>query len=422
MSISKTVLRNCLRDQRDMIMDATIVERDFEFEENGCYVFVGVRHAGKSYLLYQRMKQLLAHGYDWSNLLYVNFDDERLTEFSTEDFNTLLEVHYEDYGKKPIVFLDEVQRIEKWEMFTRRLANEKYIVYITGSNAKMLSKDVATTLGGRFFIIDVYPYSFKEFIKANQLELGEGWAFSTIERSSVVRLYKEYLRYGGMPELLEYRQKRERLSSLYQKIYLGDICARYNIQNDRALRILIKKLAESVKQPLSYNRMHNVVVSTGCKISLPTIIDYVNHTEDSWLIIPVRNELSSLSEKEGNRKYYFIDNGLLNLFLTDSETSLLENLVGMQLCRHYGKNEIGYFKAENEIDFVVPDSQIAIQVCFNLTDEQTRNREIPSLIRFIKKHPDWRGVIVTNDESEVIKEAGVRVEAIPAWKWLLQCN
>ena len=112
MSASKPILRNCLRNQRDMIMDTTIVERDFEFEENGFYVFVWVRYAGKSYLLYQRIKQLLAYENDWSNLLYVNFDDERLTEFSTEDFNTLLDVHYEDYGKKPIVFLDEVQRIE----------------------------------------------------------------------------------------------------------------------------------------------------------------------------------------------------------------------------------------------------------------------------------------------------------------------
>lgn len=148
MAISKDIIRRCIRDKRDEIEAAVIISRPFDFEENGNYVMVGVRHVGKSYMLYQRVRQLLEEGHGWDEILFVDFDDERLAEFSADDFNILLETHLETYGKRPYVFLDEVQNIPAWDKFSRRLANEKYHVYITGSNAKMLSKDVATTLGG----------------------------------------------------------------------------------------------------------------------------------------------------------------------------------------------------------------------------------------------------------------------------------
>ena len=139
------------------------------------------------------------------------------------------------------------------------------------------------------------------------------------------RHLNEYFYYGGLPEILSFKNKRAMLSSLYQKIYLGDICARNNIKNDRVLNILIKKMAESVKQPLSYNRLKNVIVATGSSISVPTTIDYAEYASDSWLILPIENEVGKLTEKEMQKKYYFVDNGLLNLFLMNSETSLLEN-------------------------------------------------------------------------------------------------
>lgn len=148
MAISKDIIRRCIRDKRDEIEAAVIISRPFAFEENGNYVMVGVRHVGKSYMLYQRVRQLLEEGHGWDEILFVDFDDERLAEFSADDFNILLETHLETYGKRPYVFLDEVPNIPAWDKFARRLANEKYHVYITGSNAKMLSKDVATTLGG----------------------------------------------------------------------------------------------------------------------------------------------------------------------------------------------------------------------------------------------------------------------------------
>ena len=433
-------IKQCLISKQREVDEAVIVNRPIEFEENGNYVIVGVRHAGKSYLLYQRVRQLQAAGKGWEEILFVDFEDERLAEFQTEDFNSLLEAHLELYGKKPVVFLDEVQNIAHWDKFVRRLTDAKYRVYVTGSNAKMLSKEVATTLGGRFFILDAYPYSFKEYLAAQQVELKEHWEYDTIQRSEVKRHLNEYFYYGGLPEILSFKNKRAMLSSLYQKIYLGDICARNNIKNDRVLNILIKKMAESVKQPLSYNRLKNVIVATGSPISVPTTIDYADYAADSWLILPMENEVGKLTEKaaikreqsqacldsaereqarpkvkETQKKYYFIDNGLLNLFLMNSETSLLENMVAVELCRRYGKKNVFYLNADKEIDFIVPDEKLAIQVSYSIKEETTYNREVPPLVKYAKAHEDWKCLLITYDEEGT--QEGIPV--VPVWKWLL---
>ena len=415
MSVSKDIIKQCLISKQREVDEAVIVNRHVDFEENGNYVIVGVRHAGKSYLLYQRVRQLQATGMGWDEILFVDFEDERLAEFQPEDFNSLLEAHLELYGKKPVIFLDEVQNIPHWDKFVRRLADAKYRVYVTGSNAKMLSKEVATTLGGRFFIYDAYPYSLKEYLAAQQVELKEHWEYDTIQRSEVKRHLNEYLYYGGLPEILSYKNKRAMLSSLYQKIYLGDICARNNIKNDRMMNILIKKMAESVKQPLSFNRLKNIIVSTGSAISVPTTIDYVGYAADSWLILPMENEVGKLTEKELQKKYYFIDNGLLNLFLMNAETSLLENMVAVELCRRYGKENVYFLNAEKEIDFVVPEDKLAIQVSYSIKDDATRNREVSSLVKYARKHIDWKCLLITYDEENV--EEGISV--VPVWKWLL---
>lgn len=420
MSISKDSIRRCLRDKRDEIEAANIISRPFLFEEHGNYVMVGVRHVGKSYMLYQRVRQLLSQGHGWDEILFVDFDDERLAEIETSDLNLFIETHLETYGKRPYVFLDEIQNIPAWDKFVRRLANEKYQVYVTGSNAKMLSADVATTLGGRFFIVDVYPFSFREFLTANDVTIDGDWEYSTKMRSHVLRLFNEYFIFGGLPELKDFKQKRTMLSSLYQKIYLGDICSRNNIRSSKALNILIKKLAESVKQPVSYNRIRNVIVSTGNQITLPTVIDYIGHAEDSWLLIPIENELGKLSEKESSKKYYFIDNGILNLFLFDDKTSLLENLVALHLCRCYGKENVFYYNSGKEIDFVVSESRIAVQVSYSIKDSQTYTREVTPLIKFAQTHPNWTLQIVTYEEEDTLDTDGVTIHVLPAYKWMLR--
>ena len=317
---------------------------------------------------------------------------------------------------KPIFFLDEIQIVDGWEKFARRLADQGYRVYVTGSNAKMLSSEIATTLGGRYIIQNVYPYSFLENLTSLGIDLTDR-NFIYRLHNEIVKAYENYFRFGGLPELTQVNDKRAWLSNLYQKIFFGDLITRYQIRNDLALRVLIRKLAESVKQPTSFNRLANVVSSTGKKISTDTVIDYLGYLKESWLIFPEENICAKLAEKESNKKYYFIDNGLLNLFLIDPSTSLLENHVAIQLRRLYG-DSVYFYHNGIEVDFYIPEIQLAVQVCYSLLDPETRKREINALIKMSKRIDVKKWNIITKDEEETISDQGIIIEVIPAWKWL----
>ncbi len=418
----KETIKNVLADFRAEVPNFEINSRDFTFEEFGNYVFVGIRRAGKSFLLYQRMQQLLAQGILADELLYINFEDERLTGITAQELNLLLEIHLELYGKKPMLFLDEIQNIEGWEKFARRLADTKHRVYITGSNAKMLSKDIQTTLGGRYIAVEVYPYSFKEFLKANGTDFSEKALASTQGKAEMLRKFNDYFYFGGFPEGATLSVKRDYLTSVYQKIYLGDIAVRYSVDNTFALRILFKKLAESVKQPISFNRISNIVSSTGAKIGTSTVINYMEYAKDAWLITPVRNIAYKLVDKETKPKYYFIDNGLLNLFLIDGNTSLLENLVAINLLRKFGRDDAVFFYNKNiEVDFYIPETATAIQVCYDLDgDSDTFDREVNALLKITNVLECNKLLIITRDTERILEIKNKIIEVIPVWKWLLQ--
>lgn len=421
MGIAKNVIKQCIIDKREEIASLDIVERPFAFEECANYVFVGLRRVGKTYMLYQRLNQLLRKGIDRKDILFLNFEDERLSEMQSDDLNSILEVHYEMSGSdtKPILFFDEIQNVNHWDKFVRRLADSKYTIYVTGSNAKMLSSDVATTLGGRFLIYDVFPYSFEEQLKARNVDIDEDWKFSTIQQSKMNAYFSEYFKYGGLPEIINYKDKRSMLQSLYQKIYLGDICARNNIRNSKVMGLLIKKLAESVKQPTSYNRLQNIIKSTGQSVTVNTVIDYLSFAVDSWLILPIENGYAKIGERESVKKYYFIDNGILNLFLVDSETSLLENFVAVTLCKKYGRENVVYLKGDKEIDFYIDETNTAIQVSYSIKDDNTRNREVDALCRYAQTNKDVKPMIITWEEKENLVVDGVSIEVVPVLDWIL---
>ena len=322
-----------------------------------------------------------------------------------------------------MLFLDEIQNIEHWEKFARRMADTNHTIYITGSNAKMLSGEINTTLGGRFLTSEVYPYSFREYMNVHRLSASENDLLSTEGRAAAVRCFNEYLHDGGLPASALMPAKRNYLSSVFQKIYLGDIIARNSISNVAGIRILIRKIAESVCRPISFNRINNLLSSVGGKLSLATTIKYVEYCEDAWLLLRLRNYASCLADKESNCKYYFIDNGILNLFLIDKDTMLLENLVALQLFRLYGHdadNERVYFYNDNyEVDFYIPDDELAIQVCYSLHDEETLDRERTALTRFAKRIACRRRIILTFDEETAFTDEYGTIEVLPCWKWML---
>lgn len=419
--MDRSILKSVIADNQLEVPKYRVIPRNFSFEEFGNYVFVGIRRAGKSFLLYQRMQQLLSLGVGWDEMLYINFEDERLVGMCADDLNLLLEVHLEMYGKKPILFLDEIQNITGWDKFARRMADTKHWVYITGSNAKMLSGDVQTTLGGRYITVDVYPYDLKEYLTANGIELTPTSLVATESKAEILRKFNDYFFFGGFPEGATLNAKRDYLTSVYQKIYLGDIAIRHSIDNTFALRVLFKKVAESIKQPISFNRIANIVSSTGAKVGTTTVINYMEYAKDAWLISSIHNIASKLADKESTPKYYFNDNGILNLFLLDGQTSLLENLVAVTLLRRYGREDAVFFYNKNiEVDFYLPDTATAIQVCYSLDNaDGTFDREVGALLKLTKVLDCSRMMIITYSEERIIKTEGGSIEVIPVWKWLL---
>lgn len=418
MAIAKETFRSLIREGQELIGDVKLYDRPFEFEDNGRYVFVGVRQAGKSYMLYKRAKQLLAEGYPLEAFLYIDFDDERLIEMTAADFDGMLQTYKAVYPHRPILLFDEIQNVDGWEHFARRLANQKYRVYITGSNAKMLSRDIHTTLGSRYGDETVYPYSFPEYLGAQGIVPGTEWAYGS-ERFTLEQQFGQYLLWGGFPELLLYRNKRRWLNDVYEKILLNDMLLRNRVKNEMALRMTVKRLAESVGKPIAYNRIANLVKGTGVSTSTVSVIQYVEFAKDAYMLLALENYASKFVEKETIKKHYFVDNGLLSIFLSETVAPLLENVCAVHLYRKYESNVYFYHK-NVEVDFYVPEEKYAIQVCATLHDADTREREVNALVKLDQFEQLDRMVIVTKDEEETLSTPdGKPIEVIPAWKWLL---
>lgn len=424
MSIARNTLKQVLLDNQKDVERYDIFPRHYDLDSFPLMIFVGVRRSGKSFLLFQKIRQLLAAGKGWDEMLYLDFEDTRLDGFTADDFNLILECHQEMYGKRPMLFLDEIQNVDGWQKFARNLADKKYNVFITGSNAKMLSKEIMAALGGRYLPVEVYPFSFKEYLSYTGVAYDDLALTATESKARFMKAYGEYFTWGGLPESINLPVKRSYLSSVFQKIYLGDIVQRNGISNPKLLQLMIKKMAESVMQPVSYNRISKILSSVSGKISVPTVSSYIGFSEDAWLLLRLRNIASAFADKQSICKYYFIDNGLLMLQLLNCETILLENLVALTLFRKYGHDEdnerVYFYNANVEIDFYVPEDGLAIQVAYSIADSETLQREKGALEKLPNVHPCNRRVIITYDEEGQLIDKHGTIEVVPCWKWMLE--
>lgn len=417
--MEKEILCNIIRESQDFIPDIKLYERPVRYEANSNYVFVGVRQSGKSYMIYQRIQQLLREGHSIRKMVYINFDDERLQLMKSEDLDLILQAYYSMYDEKPLLFFDEIQNVEGWEFYARRLANQKYQVFITGSNAKMLGRDIATTLGGRYWTCNVYPFTFREYIESQGINLDSQWKHSANMKAKVQRLFADYFNYGGFPEISSIVAKRIWLNDIYNKIFFSDLVVRNKIRNENALRLVIRKLAESVKQPTAYNRISNLVKSTGVVCHPNTIMDFVSFLRDACMVFSLTNYVSKFSVRETIKKHYFVDNGLLHIFLNDEKTSLLENLCAIHLYQQYGEDQLYFYNKNIEVDFYLPEQKIAIQSCYSMRDVQTFEREINALLKLHSFVPLEKAYVITYDEEKTIVRDDITIEVIPIWKWIL---
>jgi len=412
--MDKNLLKRIILNNQSLIASIKVTERDISLERNANYIFVGPRRAGKTYLLYQIIQKNYLN--DLEKVLYINFEDERLIELNHKSLQLILDSYAELYPHKPILFFDEIQNIEHWEKFVRRLADEKYRIFITGSNSTMLSGQMASTLGGRFMIKEILPLSFKEFLKFNRLTLDKNFQFSP-QAVKIKKLFNTYLKYGGFPELIHFDNKQAYLSNLYRKLLFGDIITRYQIKNIKAIQLIIKKIAESVNNETSVNRIKNLIKSIGIPVGASTVFEYLHYLKESYLLFSIENFSHKFVERESKKKYYFVDNGLLNLFLFDQDTKLLENLVYLHLRRKY--REIFYYKRNREVDFYIPQAELLIQVSYDITDIETEKREVVALYQAQRELKVKKLLIITHDTQKDIEYKNLHINVIPAYEYLL---
>ena len=429
--MEKEIISSIIREGQDFIPEIDLYKRPAEYEEQGNYVFVGVRQCGKSYMLYQRIQHLLHEGHDIREIVYVNFDDERLKMMKAEELDFILQAYAAMNEGRPLLFFDEIQNVEGWEHFARRLANQKYQVFITGSNAKMLGRDIATTLGGRYWTRNVYPFTFKEYLGSMgvlTLQMAKGievadrqWMHSPRVKAAVERAFHDYFHFGGFPELRHIVAKRIWLNDIYNKIFFSDLVVRNKVKNENALRLTIRRLAECVRQPTAYNRISNLVKSTGVTCHPNTVMDFVGFMRDACMVFSLKNYVSKFSDRETIKKHYFVDNGLLNIFLNNDETALLENLCAIHLHQLYDEEHLYYYNKNVEVDFYLPDEHTAIQACYNMSEIKTAEREVEALVKLHAYEPLKRAMIITRDEEKTIQAGnGLTIEIKPIWKWLLE--
>ena len=425
--MNKDIIKTIITDRQRDIPGITLQRRNTPFGPETNYVLVGLRRAGKSYMLYQDIQQRIEEGRSKpQDILFVNFEDERLTGMRGTELNIIMEAYYELYGTctKPVVYLDEIQNVEGWHTFARRLADEGYRLMITGSNAKMLSREVASTLGGRFIPREINPFSFREYVEYSGITIPQNWQYDSNTRAQLAQAFEHYITYGGIAETFRQPDKREYLNALYQKILVGDIVERNNIRNPRIFRLLARRIADSVMQPTSLSRLQHIIKSTGDSISLPVLKDYLEYMNEAYLTFDIPNMASAPTERETLKKRYFTDNGILNLFLYQGETKLLENIVATHLNNSLRTQDntyrLLYYNKNIEVDFCVPEQQTAIQVTHALDDPATADRETSALEKFIKAFPNYHPLIITRHTDTTIQRNNITINVTPAWKWLME--
>lgn len=371
-------------------------------------VISGIRRSGKSTLL----KQFSAHFPDY---FYLTFDDERLFNFQVDDFARLM-LAFEKTGSAKTILLDEVQNVVGWERFVRRLYEEGYKIFVTGSNAKLLSSELATHLTGRYFKIELYPFSFREFLTFNQVDLADK---KTETQALILKNFDDYIQNGGFPEYLKYQDK-EFIKRAYEDVLYKDIITRFKIRSGATFQQLAVYLCTNIGKEISYNSLKTVL---GYK-SVLSVKKHIGFLAEAFLLFELFKYDYSLKKQFGsNKKIYAIDTGLRNevaFSFSEDKGRLLENVVFIELKRR--GYEVFYFKGKKECDFLVKEKNkitAAVQVTAMLSAEN-EDRELAGLVEAAAASGLTSGTIITVNQEKKIKYGGVEIAIVPAWRWLME--
>ncbi len=416
--MQKLILQAVISDQKALRWESSAIERQHVsiVEDDSVVVISGIRRCGKSTLLQAIRAKNKEQDY------YLNFDDERLIHFKVEDFQLLLELFGERYGKQTTFYFDEIQNISGWERFVRRLHDYGNKVYITGSNASMLSKELGTHLTGRYQQIELYPFSFREYLKLFQIEANSMDHFNTDHKAILKASFNDYFKLGGFPAFLKSKHP-EYLKSLYESVLYRDVMVRNGITNEQELLELMFFVTSNTSKLISYNSLAKVI---GVK-NATTVKQYLGFLQDAYMLSLVSKYDTSVKKQLHNpKKVYGIDLGLmrqLSFQHSENQGRLLENLVFLELKRQ--TKTVYYHQNKGECDFVIKDKNSiiqAIQVCWSLYDDKTKQREINGLVEAMKAYQLKEGLILTEDESDSLIIDDKTINIMPVWLWLLHLD
>lgn len=424
-------LKEVITDQRETLerifKKENIIERELKetyekfLKSNLVKIVTGARRCGKSILCFQLLEN--------KKYGYINFDDERLAGLKAENLNDVLQVFYELYGEIDFVLLDEIQNIKGWELFVNRLNRMRVNVLLTGSNAKLLSKELATHLTGRHLPLELFPFSFREFLVYHGINIPKKTSYTTKEKALIRKNLASYAKIGGFPEALKNKDlAKTYLSALYSTILTKDIILRHDIRLKKTFKEVSNYLVSSFSSLISFNKIKNIFNLK----SSHTSGNYASYLEDAYLIFLVNK--FSFKHKEvllSPKKVYVIDTGLINTLsfrFMKNIGKVMENMVAVELKRKAcldPNTEIYYWKdySGKETDFVIKRRRKItrlIQVCWDISDSKTREREIKGLLASMKEFKLKKGLIITSDYEglEIINRKEIRF--IPLWKWLLK--
>ncbi|MCB9211117.1 MAG: ATP-binding protein [Ignavibacteriales bacterium] len=406
-----------------------IIEREIKvpLNSNKIISLIGARRTGKTFLFYSAIKKLRKENKN-DQIIYINFEDDRLFPLELKDFNLFIEAYYELFPKNRdqtvYLFFDEIQNIENWEKFIRRIDDSlKCKIFITGSSSKFLSKEIATSLRGRTISFEVFPFNFTEYLAFKGIDRNH---YSSKNRSKIISALDDYVDHSSFPELLSASdiEKPKILKEYLDLIIYKDLIERYNISNLYLIKYLIKFLLTNTSNPISITKIFNDLKSQGIKVSKNSLYQYIEYLEDAYILFPVKIFSNNVREIQRNpQKIYSLDSGLVDTVSIKNDIGRrFENIIFLELRRKY-KN-ISYLKLKQEIDFCFKDSDkiYLLNSCYQINELTTRNRELNSLVEGMNHLNISQSFLITNSHEEEITIEKKTIFIIPLWKWLLQNN
>lgn len=415
----ENILQRIILENQEIITGKKLVLRNYVIPETEhITVLIGIRRCGKTHILYEKAKV-----FEPERILFLDFEDERLIGLNAlSNYDIIIDSYKTLFpNQEPVIFFDEIQNLKNWHLYLKRLHVKGYKIFVTGSNAHLISREIATFLKGRSLETTIYPFSFPEFLKLKNVELQQ--KDTIINQPRIINLFDEFMQYGGFPEVIKVaiNEKRTVAKNIYNLLFYKDLVAKFD-KDEYLLKLVISKIAENITKEFSVTSLANKIISV-YKTSVPTVTDYFNILPEPFLTSNIYPYRTSFIQRESKRKTYLADNSFIYLNrVAPDKSRLFENLVFNFLQRKY--SELFYYRTSNnlEVDFFIPEheSKSLIQVCYSLDNSDTREREIKALAKAMEEQNLEVGFIFTNNNSEELTIGNRTIKIIPFWKEALK--